>query len=580
MMNKSEDIEPNAIGQTLFLFISIIFVTQSILFAFNIPVARGSIYLSLGTSLFFLYLNHKNKPKSFLRNLKPFVIFFLTIISCAILSLFFYDISGDGQWYHQEIVIRLVEGWNPFYTLLEKDFHLESMYPFVQHYPKAFEIIAAVLTKSSGLIELGKITHSIYIIAIFLLSKNIFKHLGFSVKKSFLLSALLALNPVSLAQVFSYYVDGFLASLITLSLIFLYYYHQTHERKHLLLFGLCSLQIINTKLTGFVFFGFICLTYFFFLIIQKRKPELKQFLITSVTACLLAIFLFGFHPFITNTLQKGHPLYPVFEPEKKAKEYLGDAGLPLSLQKASHGKRILVSLFSKTQTNYESYFPIKIKIPFTIHPAELRNLNKPDIRMAGFGPFFGGIIILSLVVFLLLLPKNKIFYIFIASLLTSVFIHPAAWWARFVPQLWFVPFIAIILLHKSSLKFKKAFFTSILAFLSLNISTFFGVYLAGQTYNTLKIRAQLKSLAQAEDNVVVTFDHYPSNRIRFKSWDINYTIVENKKNLPCELPFTLEGAYTQYCSAGYEKRFKANFVFLDLLEGLKKWVVKKHNDKK
>src|ERR1700676_889194 len=40
------------------------------------------------------------------------------IIGLTLLSGFFYDISFDGQWYHQETVIRLHNKWNPVFQRL------------------------------------------------------------------------------------------------------------------------------------------------------------------------------------------------------------------------------------------------------------------------------------------------------------------------------------------------------------------------------------------------------------------------------------------------------------------------------
>lgn len=574
-MNQAKESLGNSTAHLLYLLVSGIYLFQSLFFIIKIPTSTWSLSLSFTFSVSFLFFLCKREQLSFPTTLLTSI----PLLGLAILlSTLYYDVSGDGQWYHQEIIIRLTQGWNPFYSTLQQDFYLESMHNFVQHYPKAFEIIASVIFKSSPSIETGKSVHLILIITIFLYAKNIFRHLGLARKKAILLSTLLSLNPVSLAQMFSYYVDGFLASLITLSIIFLYYYWFTQRKLYIFFLILSGILIINTKLTGFIFLIFLYGTYFIFLIIKKKKSISIKFLIIGFATFLLGFCIFGFHPFITNTLEKKHPLYPVFKNTHEAKEYLSDAGLPLSLQKSNHSTRLFTSLFAKTQTNYQGYFPVNIKIPFTIYPSELRSLNKPDIRLGGFGPLFGGIIILSAFSFLLLLSKDRICFIFLLGLISSVIIHPAAWWARFVPQLWLIPFLAFILLHNKHHIFKKILSITLLLSLTLNIALFLLIYLSGQTYNSLKIRAQLKSLAESEEIVEVAFDHYPSNRIRFKYWNVHYKDLKYKEDLTCKDPFVLEGAFTHYCSKGYENRFKKNFPLLKTLEGMKNWVVKKHHD--
>jgi hypothetical protein len=65
-----------------------------------------------------------------------------------------------------------------------------------------------------------------------------------------------------------------------------------------------------------------------------------------------------------------------------------------------------------------------------------------DLRIGGFGPFFGITIAVTLLAASLLIrgPRNGIGFATVAlATLLSVVVNPQMWWARFVPQMWLLP---------------------------------------------------------------------------------------------------------------------------------------------
>jgi hypothetical protein len=123
------------------------------------------------------------------------------------------------------------------------------------------------------------------------------------------------------------------------------------------------------------------------------------------------------------------------------------------------------SLFS--QSSNDRQWP-RWKIPFTVSKTELEEFVIPDARIGGFGPWFGGTVILSALAIVLLTvsqlrnPKPpssrrekrqittdslRIGCYVLFGLVGSCLVNPAAWWARYVPQLWLVPVIVLLLLR-------------------------------------------------------------------------------------------------------------------------------------
>ena len=55
------------------------------------------------------------------------VLFLLLVLLSIAAVTFIYDASYDGMAYHEEGVIRLREGWNPFHTVLPLDATIPSL---------------------------------------------------------------------------------------------------------------------------------------------------------------------------------------------------------------------------------------------------------------------------------------------------------------------------------------------------------------------------------------------------------------------------------------------------------------------
>ena len=156
-----------------------------------------------------------------------------------------------------------------------------------------------------------------------------------------------------------------------------------------------------------------------------------------------------------------HPFYPVMGKTKK--DIIGLV-YPESFKYKNRFGKFFTSFFSHTDELkiYLDKDPkVPFKIPFTINKTDLKNAPKLGVKMAGFGPFFSGAVIISMVLLLFVwkrVPDRQWrinIIVILGTLLVSVFSVPEAWWARFVPQLWLFPLIIAYMSETSSIKSEK-----------------------------------------------------------------------------------------------------------------------------
>jgi hypothetical protein len=99
-----------ATGLFLFLIPSIVFVLGTLLWFIGLPVNRWLFLVSIGLAAGISYRAFSSK------SLKEWCWLFLgcfIIVASLLIAVRFFDCSFDGQWYHQDAVMFLSNGWNP-----------------------------------------------------------------------------------------------------------------------------------------------------------------------------------------------------------------------------------------------------------------------------------------------------------------------------------------------------------------------------------------------------------------------------------------------------------------------------------
>jgi len=391
-----------------------------------------------------------------------------------------YDLTVDGNSYHKTAIAYIKNGWNPIYEsiddfaktnndviALDDDSKIDL---WVEHYPKATWITAATMYNMTGNIESGKCITLIFSIMLVIISYNCLQII-LSRKWAMFISILMALNPVTLSQLFSYYVDSLMGIMFAIELLLLFMIEPRKNQKEniFLWFSLASICcfFVNIKFTGLLASGVIAAVFYFYWLIKNRKEKNFFKIFKTITLCFIAIFataifFVGANSYIKNTIDHHNPLYPIIG---KDKVDIITTMQPKSFKEKGMVEKFFISLFSKTENvTYGSGEP-ELKNPLKVYQSEIDALLIPDVRIGGFGPLFALTIIISTIGFLMVLTKfikyhkKQIKFIVLPSLaiILSMILLGENWWARYIPQLYLFPIGVIVLMVyvSSNFKYKK-----------------------------------------------------------------------------------------------------------------------------
>lgn len=392
--------------------------------------------------------------------------FFLTIFLPFIYTKT-YDLTVDGNSYHKTAIAFIKNGWNPFYESardfqknnnkvikISKDTKLDL---WIEHYPKATWILAATIYSMTGNIESGKCITMIFSIMLFLLSFNLLKN-KINKKWAFIISLLVVLNPIVLAQLFTYYVDGLMGILFLIEILLLFLVDPKQKTNKLIWINIITTCTVftNLKYTGLLCSGVIAATFYFYWLIRYRKDKeffliFKRITINFIITFITAIFLVGANSYIKNTLDHHNPLYPIIG---KNKVDIITTMQPKSFKNKNMIEKFVISLFSKSENVTYGEKEPTIKYPFKLYKTEIDELYAADLRIGGFGPLFALITIITTPIFIYLVFKiikkdkeiSSYIILSLISIIVSSILVGENWWARYVPQLYLIPIGTIFLL--------------------------------------------------------------------------------------------------------------------------------------
>jgi hypothetical protein len=527
-------------------------------FLARLPVGKWQFPLACVAAVVINYFAVKHftgekAKKPFLKNCA--VILGSTIAFIAI-SGAFYDVSLDGQWYHQETVIQLNQGFNPAYQHLNVpvnetyddidtcyiSFNKPTLYQVkhapppvnlkflaINHFPKGTEIIQTSIYQLTGRIETAKaVNFMLFEAAFFLCLAFLYQINALSTRKKWLLAVLFTFNPVAFMQLLTFCVDGNMGCLLLCLLTIACLIFNSSNRYYLFLLIALVVLTVNTKFTGLPFAGLFGIGFVVLLLVFKKMDTFKQVLIGGIASFLIGMVCCGFNPYVTNIVHKRDIFYGLTK-TKEVEVHLS----PRLFRGLSTVEKLTLSLLSH-EGQYSAAKPaIKDipKIPFTINKVDIHEANDPEQMMSGFGPFFSGVLIIMLLILLAALiwfrktPAVKYTIPIFITILISVLIIPDAWWARFVPQLWLLPLI--ILLMATCIITRGIRILTNLLFITLGLNA---IWLAAHLFfnilATCRIDYQLQQLRALNKPILVHYDTCEgsrSNRIMFAEAGIPIT---------------------------------------------------------
>jgi len=433
-----------ATGLFLFLIPSIVFVLANLLFFVGLPLGGWVFILSILLAVGITYrvvLPLKLKMGSW------FLLGLLIVGTALIISVEFYDCSFDGQWYHQDAIMFLADGWNPIWDSAISDQMVSGLNAnYVNHYPKAPWVIQATLYQLLGNIEAGKAVQIIYLLAFQLLLLDFLRNrFSLSWVNSILIVLLIGGSTISLGQALSFYVDGMLYSLLGIFLLFLLelVYFNT---KSIWLFCIAFAVLANIKFTGLIYALVFLIMGGLWVIIRFKTRIKKTFIQFSVTV-ILGVIVVGFPTYVRNTISKGHPFFPIMGPNNEGKsisevQYPADFFFRNRFDKfvSAHGSIPIYTSHEHSSLRKPLFNKVLIleSIPYF--------KNHQPLTMSPFGPFEGELLVffIPLVLIFFLQKRSLELYMLFFGILASLAIQPEFWNLRYAPQLLFV--VGIILL--------------------------------------------------------------------------------------------------------------------------------------
>jgi hypothetical protein len=170
----------------------------------------------------------------------------------------------------------------------------------------------------------------------------------------------------------------------------------------------------------------------------------------------------GFTPYVTNIRSGLHILYPVMGSNKID---VVKAQMPAVLRVRSYNRfeKFFISYFSYTREWVDdrkmgglAFDKRGLKIPFKVTRSELIAQCAPDIRLAGWGVLMSGITLVAAILFLSAKGwQDRVATLALVLTLTTTFINPECWNARFAPQVALLPIFLLLPALRTTSRFIK-----------------------------------------------------------------------------------------------------------------------------
>ena len=273
------------------------------------------------------------------------------------------------------------------------------------------------------------------------------------------------------------------------------------------------------------FAGFVAL-------LAWRKRPLRKPVLVALLALGLGTFVFGKNPYVFNIFENGHPFYPFFGRGDFPKITM-TATTPPEFLKANPAANLAASIFSRSCD-----WPPQstLKAPWQIGRNEWSAFEEPDVLTGGFGPLFAAALVLSLALMGIGVWKGgaapwtaaAVILIIIGSVLPV----SACWWARYAPQVWLDPLVALVPFG-GAIEWRNLHRLSwlVLLILSANVAGIARANFRANLNATRETAAILKDL-RSHAPFKVAFGTFRSNRFRLQEAGIPF--IENEGHLQCD----------------------------------------------
>lgn len=327
----------------------------------------------------------------------------LAAVVCAMLD----DHSFDGNIYHQEIIMALIDGWQPY----AGGDAPAGMSIWALHYCKAIETAAAAVVAFTGRIESGKCVNFMLVGGAGLLVADMLRRLTpWPRKRLWAVVAVVVCNPVGVCQVLTYYVDFTKYYYILVLLVGAVWLYRGERKLPVALMMFAVWMAAGTKFNILFDMALWCGAITVWFLCHRSRSAAAITAAAALVGAIGGVLLTGWHPYVTNCISHGSPFYPL----------LGDGAvdiMDMNTPVRLAGNRVadfFISLFTVSLPTYGG-------------------------RLGGFGALMPVCLVVSAIAMWRGTRSLPAVGWWIAALaLLSCFVFPQSWWARYNCQLWLV----------------------------------------------------------------------------------------------------------------------------------------------
>ncbi len=511
MNRKTSDLNNILFSSAIFLLVFLCLDQALVMASFlsSVKLLPAAFPLSIVILLLLLFLLEKTMNTR--GKLWTAGISIVSIFIAYLAAAFYFDLSWDGQWYHQSAIYHMVQDWNPL-TEPIREFEKNNA-SSISHFPKASWYFAASVYSTFGNFEAGKSMNFILLIASVFLFYSTLVKLYLNRIKSITVTVLAHLNPVIWSEITTYLVDGNLVLYLGIYILVLFAWFRLREKRYLVVGLLAVAGMIDAKFTGLVFFCVLALGGAIFTFIFYRDQLLKYIGIHAL-AVVFGVVIMGYNPYITNLVERGHPFYPIMGTEKYPSVFERTGKDSNEIYETPHnmmGKPVLVRMFyaNFSRPDNAPYYKEKdaeLTWPFVSRISDWSAYHFHETRNSGFGPFFSGIIIfsvaLSIVLFIREKDKRWLLILITASLFGSLLFSKHFWWPRFGPQMYLIPLVPVVLLLKSKVsKPVRVMLWICISIAVANGSIVLYEHMDWETRSSKQLRAQLHEIQESGEPI-------------------------------------------------------------------------------
>lgn len=453
-------------GRALLLFVGIDVLLGSALLVLGVTVGPLLLPAAAAAAVAATLALHRGLPRE---DLAAGVLLAVAVAAASVaVATSFVDMSYDGNSYQKVAMGALAHGWNPVYESIDA-YYLRSpvsLSPvthalWADHYPKASWVFGSSAYALVGNIEAGKSINLVMGAAMALLLWHYLRSRFLGAAGAGAVSALAAVNPITLPQYLTNYVDGLLAC--TLFAIIAMLVARADERfcqgrgaAADAALAAAVLACVNIKFTGFVYAGFFCGSFWVLELVRSRLSGGSAALGRTfarrtgyyLAVVAVSVLVAGSNSYVRNAVDHGSPFYPLISSQQVD---IIEGYQPDSFASMNPYKQFALSALSKTSNLWKE--DVQLKVPFTFSADEL-SVSVVDARRAGFGAFSSGIFLVSGVACLVgcavLWRRDRAWLgvaaAFVVPSVALVGLTDGSWWARYTPYLWLVPCMALVML--------------------------------------------------------------------------------------------------------------------------------------